>query len=106
MQLGALWSDYPSFVSAYKCCDVHFIFYITVQDGSLIMARSEVNHCFYGRPVSPLEILSGSSVPPPRAAAPLYDALQQAMASLPDVQHVHVKHNKRQSGVYSPTPTT
>jgi hypothetical protein len=51
------------------------------------MARSEVNHCFYGRPVLPQELLSGR-VPPPRAAAPLYDALAEAMSSLPNVRHV------------------
>jgi hypothetical protein len=56
-------------------------------DGSVIMARSEVNHCFYGRPVLPQELLSGR-VPPPRAAAPLYDALAEAMSSLPNVRHV------------------
>ena len=66
------------------------------------MARSEVNHCFYGRPVSPAEILSGK-VPPPRAAAPLYDALSEALSSLPDVQHVRAKPagaNRRQSGLH------
>ena len=56
-------------------------------DGSVIMARSEVNHCFYGRHVTPLELLQGR-VPPPRAAAPLYDALAEAMSSLPDVSHL------------------
>lgn len=75
-----------------------------MQDGSLIMARSDVNHCFYGRPVSPGEILSGQ-VPPPRAAAPLYDALAEALSSLPDVQHVRAKpagaNSKRQSGVHT-----
>lgn len=56
-------------------------------DGSLVMARSEVNHCFYGRPVTPAELLSGQ-VPAPRAAAPLYDALDAALSALPDVHHV------------------
>jgi lipid-binding SYLF domain-containing protein len=55
-------------------------------DGSVILARSEVNHKFYGRPVTPMELLSGS-VPSPRAAAPLYDALNEALAALPDVSH-------------------
>jgi hypothetical protein len=55
-------------------------------DGSLVMTRSEVNHCFYGRPVTAAELLGGQ-VPPPRAAAPLYDALEAAQAALPDVHH-------------------
>lgn len=56
-------------------------------DGTLILARHEVNHRFYGRPVSPAELLYGG-VKPPRAAAPLYDALVDALSSLPDVQHL------------------
>lgn len=53
-------------------------------DGSAIFARDGVNHRFYGRKLSPLEILSGA-VPPPRAAQPLYDALYTAQTSLPPV---------------------
>ena len=56
-------------------------------EGSLVLARHEVNHRFYGRPVSPAELLYGD-VPPPRAAGPLYQALADAEASLPDVQHL------------------
>lgn len=43
-------------------------------EGAVIVARPDVNFKFYGRPLEPLEILSGQ-VLPPRAAQPLYDAL-------------------------------
>lgn len=56
-------------------------------DGALILARHDVNHKFYGRAVKPLEILGGS-MPIPRAASPLYNALREAQSSLPDVKHV------------------
>ena len=55
-------------------------------DGSVIYSRSDVNHRFYGRKVSPDEILSGD-VPPPRAAQTLYDALYEAIASLPNPKY-------------------
>jgi hypothetical protein len=80
-------------------------------DGSVIMARSEVNHCFYGRPVTPMELLQGS-VPPPRAAAPLYAALDEALSSLPDVQHVkrvskpHQQHLQGSAASSNPNSTT
>lgn len=51
-------------------------------EGSVIFSRSDVNHRFYGRVVTPVELLRGT-VPPPRAARPLYDALQEALAALP-----------------------
>jgi hypothetical protein len=41
-----------------------------------------VNHRFYGRAVTPSELLGGS-VQPPRAGRPLYDALEEALAALP-----------------------
>ena len=56
-------------------------------DGCLLFARSAVNFHFYGREVSPSEILRGA-VPPPRAAQPLYDALAQAFVVAPPAQHV------------------
>lgn len=55
-------------------------------DGSIIMTRSEVNHCFYGRPVDAAQLLSGD-LPAPRAAEPLYSALREALAAMPDVAH-------------------
>lgn len=49
-------------------------------DCSCVFARSDVNHNFYGRPVSPHSILSGA-IPPPRAAQPLYDQLFNAQTT-------------------------
>lgn len=49
-------------------------------DGAVIATRTDVNYRFYGRSVTPLEILGGQ-IPPPRAAQPLYDALQTAINS-------------------------
>ena len=43
-------------------------------EGAVVVARPDVNFKFYGRPLEPAEILSGS-VDPPRACQPLYDAL-------------------------------
>jgi lipid-binding SYLF domain-containing protein len=45
-------------------------------DGSIVFSRPDVNHRFYGRVVTPHDLLKGY-VPPPRAARPLYDALEQ-----------------------------
>ena len=55
-------------------------------DGALILSRPDVNHRFYGRIVSPADILRGL-VSSPRAAQPLYDALAEAEAALPNPQH-------------------
>ena len=41
---------------------------------------------FYARTVSPLQILNGE-IEPPRAAQPLYDALDRAMATLPNARY-------------------
>ena len=49
-------------------------------DCSVVFARNDVNHNFYGRPVAPRSILSGA-VPPPRAAQPLYDQLYNALST-------------------------
>jgi lipid-binding SYLF domain-containing protein len=52
-------------------------------DGSVIMTRDNVNYNFYGRQVTPEEILTGH-IPPPRAGKPLYHALNEALAAIPD----------------------
>ncbi|KAG6946204.1 hypothetical protein JG688_00016170 [Phytophthora aleatoria] len=49
--------------------------------GAVITARSEMNSNFYGQKLTPEEILSGS-VPHPRAAQCLYDAIDQAMEGI------------------------
>ena len=56
-------------------------------DGCLLFARNGVNFHFYGREVTPGEILRGG-VPPPRAAQPLYDALAHAFVVAPPAQHI------------------
>lgn len=80
-------------------------------EGSVILARPDLNHRFYGRAVTPAEILGlefdrtgggagggrgggggpGVLVPPPRAALPLYDAIAAAIACVPNSLH---KHNR------------
>jgi hypothetical protein len=55
-------------------------------DGSVIFSRNEVNHRFYGRMVSVSNLLDGS-ISPPRAAQPLYDALYEAISTLPRPRH-------------------
>ncbi len=45
-------------------------------DGRILMTRDRVNEKFYGKAVSPRELLSGQ-VPIPPAAQPLYDALKR-----------------------------
>ena len=55
-------------------------------DGSVLFARSDLNYNFYGRQVSPQQLLCGA-VPNPRAAEPLYTALSEALAQVPDVSH-------------------
>ena len=57
-------------------------------DGAVIMTRKDMNLRFYGRQVDPMEILGGQ-VPPPRAASPLYDALNIALTSLWDPHYPH-----------------
>lgn len=55
-------------------------------DGAVIFSRPDVNFRFYSRDVQPGQILSGS-IPPPRAARPLYDALDEALTATPDPTH-------------------
>jgi lipid-binding SYLF domain-containing protein len=52
-------------------------------DGSVIMTRDNVNYNFYGRQVTPEEILTGR-VASPRAGKPLYHALNEALAAIPN----------------------
>ena len=51
-------------------------------EGSRIAIRPDVNSKFYGRGnISPQELFYGSTIPPPRSAHCLYEALQQATTS-------------------------
>ncbi|GAB9475269.1 Sh3 domain-containing protein [Globisporangium polare] len=49
-------------------------------EGSMILARSDINRAFYGRNVQVAELLGGMETPPV-AAAPLYEAIELAMSS-------------------------
>lgn len=53
--------------------------------GSTFLVRGDVNKKFYGREVSPMEILSGSVTPPPGSCDALYHALQRASSFSPSV---------------------
>lgn len=50
-------------------------------EGTLFSARNEINLQFYGRNVSPSDILNGDIILPPVSAQPLYDALKQVSRS-------------------------
>lgn len=62
-------------------------------EASVVFARQQLNHNFYGRSASPQDILSGR-VPPPRAAEPLYAALTDAESAAPDI--VYLRRDKVQ----------
>lgn len=55
-------------------------------DGSVLVTRRDLNYKFYGRRVESQQLLSGD-IPSPRAAAPLYTALAEALSAVPDVTH-------------------
>ncbi len=59
-------------------------------EGSVILSRSDVNHNFYGRSVNPMELIQGR-IPRPKAAQPLYDALEQAVAHYPNPSYKSIK---------------
>jgi len=48
-------------------------------EGSILKCRNDINSNFYGRPVEPTELLFSLNIPRPRAAQPLYDALNEAL---------------------------
>jgi len=49
-------------------------------EGAVITARADVNRRFYGRDIPARDILAGEAVKPPKAAAPLYRAVQKVFA--------------------------
>lgn len=63
--------------------------------GSAIAARPDINKKFYGREISPTEILTGA-VEQPAAASRLYDAINRA-ASIPPSGQVNAWKNKLMS---------
>lgn len=52
-------------------------------EGSMILARSDINRAFYGRDVQVAELLGGME-PPPVGATPLYDAINLAITRCVD----------------------
>jgi lipid-binding SYLF domain-containing protein len=49
--------------------------------GSTILVRGDMNSRFYGREVSPMEILNGHVQPPPGSCDILYDAINRALGT-------------------------
>jgi len=66
-------------IACYSYCSAKGAFAGVAIEGSVMWCRSDLNQTFYGRPVTPRQLLSGQ-IPPPRAAAPLYRALDMATA--------------------------
>lgn len=67
-------------VACYSYCSAKGAFAGVAVEGSVMWCRSDLNQTFYGRPVTPRQLLSGQ-IPPPRAAGPLYRALEMAAAA-------------------------
>jgi lipid-binding SYLF domain-containing protein len=53
-------------------------------DGAVIATRRSVNFNFYGKHIDPMDILTGRGVAAPKAGAPLYDAINKCISSLPE----------------------
>jgi len=76
---GAHISSSSSLQPAYAYAHSHGFFVGMSLEGSVVATRHDVNAKFYGSSVTPEELLLDSAVAPPRAAEPLYHALQVAM---------------------------
>ena len=72
-------------------------------EGSILTCRNDVNSNFYGRPIQPTELLFAESVPRPRAAEPLYDALNEAL-NVPIVGFRPSELGKKGTGYYQAVP--
>lgn len=70
-------------------------------EGSVILTRPDINRAFYGRAVEATELLGGHE-PSPVAAAPLYDALEQAMRSLANGLNRNVRRTSQETTGYVP----
>lgn len=66
-------------IACYSYCSAKGAFAGLAVEGTMMWCRSDLNQTFYGRPVTPRQLLSGQ-IPPPRAAGPLYRALEMAAA--------------------------
>jgi len=67
-------------IACYSYCTAKGAFAGLAVESTLMFCRSDLNQMFYGRPVTPKQLLSGQ-IPPPRAAGPLYRALETAMTA-------------------------
>ena len=72
-------------------------------EGSILTCRNDVNSNFYGRPTLPNELLFGDVVPRPRAAQPLYDALNEAL-DVPIIGFRPSELRKKGTGYYQAIP--
>lgn len=75
------------YASAYSYSHSRGLYAGASLDGAFIFSRSTVNHQFYGREVTPTEVLSGE-IAPPRAASPLYSALTDMVSCSPDLRYL------------------
>lgn len=66
-------------VACYSYCTAKGAFAGVAIEGTIVFCRADLNQIFYGRPVTSKQLLSGQ-IPPPRAAGPLYRALDAAGA--------------------------
>lgn len=64
-------------IACYSYCAAKGAFAGVAVEGSCVFCRADLNQMFYGRPVTPKQLLTGQ-IPPPRAAGPLYRALEVA----------------------------
>ena len=72
------WAVYP----AYSYAHSQGLFVGMSLEGSVLSTRHDVNAKFYGHKYTPTQILD---LPPPKAAEPLYQALDQAVQTkIPD----------------------
>lgn len=76
---GAQISSSSRLQPAYAYAHSHGFFFGMSLEGSVVATRHDVNAKFYGSSVTPQELLLDGSIAPPRAAEPLYHALQEAL---------------------------
>ena len=76
---GARISSSASLQPAYAYAHSQGFFVGMSLEGSVVATRHDVNAKFYGSNITPKELLLDAAVAPPRAAEPLYHALQVAL---------------------------
>jgi lipid-binding SYLF domain-containing protein len=85
MGRGAHISSSTSLQPAYAYAHSQGLFVGMSLEGSVVATRHDVNSKFYGSQIQPEELLFNSAVAPPRAAEPLYQALEEALeAEIPE----------------------